>query len=523
MALARTYAAVVIGVRAHLVEVEASMAAGLPGLVIIGRPDATLNESRDRVRAAIINSGLRWPNTRITVGLSPAWLPKKGSSLDIAIALAILAADGQIPADLISRAVGFGELGLDGRIRPVAGALSAALAVREGLGENLTGQMISGPDDAGQLAVVPGIETISAVTLRALAARLRGEQEPDLDQISPVVRVGPAPGHGPAQRGADLDLRDVKGQSLAKFAVEVAAAGGHHLALLGRAGVGKTLLAERLPGLLPDLDDDASLDVTSIHQLSGWSGAGLVTRPPWCAPHHTASRPAMVGGGTDDRPTIGMVSLAHRGVLFLDEAAEFDPTTLDALREPLESGAVSIARAGFRVVYPARFQLVLASNPCPCGNAMDAHRGAVCSCTPHQRRRYLGRLSGPLLDRIDVRVVLTRPTLSELQGMRSVGDSSVDVAARVALARERAAHRLRGTQWDCLAQVPPVQLLSLWSLPADSVRELDGACSRDTVRGRDRVVRVAWSIADLAGHGAPSPADVRAALELRSSHQEWAA
>jgi magnesium chelatase family protein len=175
------------------------------------------------------------------------------------------------------------------------------------------------------------------------------------------------------------------------------------------------------------------------------------------------------------------------------------------------------------VVYPARFQLVLASNPCPCGNAMDAHLGAVCSCTPHQRRRYLGRLSGPLLDRIDVRVVLTRPTLSELQGMRSVGDSSVDVAARVALARERAAHRLRGTQWDCLAQVPPVQLLSRWSLPADSVRELDGACSRDTVRGRDRVVRVAWSIADLAGHGAPSPADVRAALELRSSHQEWAA
>ncbi|MEI8082906.1 MAG: ATP-binding protein, partial [Actinomycetes bacterium] len=374
-----------------------------------------------------------------------------------------------------------------------------------------------------QLSVVPGIEVISAVSLRALTARLRGEQEPDLDEITPVVRVGATAGTEHQVRGRDLDLRDVKGQPLAKFAVEVAAAGGHHVALLGRAGVGKTLLAERLPGLLPDLDDDASLDVTSIHQLSGWSGSGLLRRPPWCAPHHTASRPAMVGGGSDDRPTIGMVSLAHRGVLFLDEAAEFDPTTLDALREPLESGAVSIARAGFRVQYPAMFQLVLASNPCPCGNAMDAHRGAVCSCTPHQRRRYLGRLSGPLLDRVDVRVVLGRPTLSELRGLQSAGDSSSEVAARVALARERAAHRLRDTPWDSIAQVPPVQLLTRWSLPADSLRELDGACSRDTVRGRDRVVRVAWSIADLVGHSAPQPADVRAALELRSSQQEWAA
>lgn len=524
MALARTYAAVVIGVRAHVVEVEAHLAAGLPGLSIIGRPDATLNESRDRVRAAIVNSGLRWPNTRITVGLSPAWLPKKGSGLDIAIALAILAADGQIPTDSIARSVGFGELGLDGRIRPVAGALAAALAVRRGLGvSQLSGQIISGLDDGSQLGLVPDIEVVAAVNLRALAARLKGEQEPDLDELTPLVQIGITEDLGEQIKNKAMDLCDVKGQELAKFALEIAATGGHHIAFLGRAGVGKTLLAERLPGLLPDLDDDQALDVTSIHQLSGWTGSGLVRRPPWCAPHHTASRPAMVGGGSDDRPTIGMVSLAHRGVLFMDEAAEFEPATVDALREPLESGSVSIARAGFHVTYPARFQLILASNPCPCGNALDTHKGARCECTPHQRRRYLGRLSGPLLDRVDLRVVLTRPTLSELQGLHGQSASTAQVAARVAVARERAAHRLVDTPWASIAAVPTEQLLARWPLATASRRELDLACSRDSVRGRDRVVRVAWSIADLAGHGSPKPADVLAALDLRASTQEWAA
>lgn len=523
MSLARTYAAVVLGVRAHLVEVEAHLTTGLPGLSIVGLPDASLNEARDRVRAAIVNSGLKWPNSRITVGLSPAWLPKRGSGLDVAIALAILAADAQIPAETVCGSVALGELGLDGRIRPVAGALAAAVAVRRSLDESkLSGHFICGLDDGEQLREVPGLEVLSLVSLRALVARFRGEQEPGLDDISALVQLSASSPHPPLDDRA-LDLQDVKGQLPAKFALEIAAAGGHHLALLGRAGVGKTLLAERLIGLLPDLSDEHALDVTSIHQLSGWRGTSLIRRPPWCAPHHTASRVAMIGGGSDDRPTIGMVSLAHRGVLFMDEAAEFEPSTGDALREPLESGEVSIARAGFRMTYPAQFQLVIASNPCPCGNALDSHRGAVCRCTPNQRRRYLSRLSGPLLDRIDLRVVLTRPTLSELQGIRGTGDSTAQVAARVLAARERAGRRLAGTPWSSLMEVPTEQLLSRWPLSADGQHQLDLSCGRDSARGRDRLVRIAWTIADVAGHAMPTPDDVRAAFELRVAQQEWAA
>lgn len=317
MAVGRTFSAVVVGVRARIVEVEANLSAGLPGLSIVGRPDPSVNEARDRVRAAVLNSGLKWPEHKITVGLSPASLPKRGSGLDVAIALAILAADRQIPADSVQRSVAIGELGLDGRIRPVAGALASALAARQTLPPSrFSGQVISGYDDGRQLRWVPDLDVLSAANLAVLVARLRGEQEPEHEDEEHWLTAADSESGAEA---APLDLCDVAGQDHAKFALEIAAAGGHHLALLGRAGVGKTLLAERLPGLLPDLSDEQALDVTSIHQLSGRTGAGLIRRPPWAAPHHTASRAAMVGGGSDDRPSIGMASLAHRGVLFVDE------------------------------------------------------------------------------------------------------------------------------------------------------------------------------------------------------------
>ena len=523
MGLGKTFSAVVVGVRAHLIEVEAHLSAGLPGLSLVGLPDPALNEARDRVRAAVVNSGLNWPNCRMTVSLSPAWLPKRGSGLDVSIAVAILAADGQIPAHDAAKIVALGELGLDGRIRPAIGALATALALRRATGV-VPEVVVAGPVDCLSLRSVPGLEVVEASTLRSLVARLRGEQsddetDVDLGAVQLVSDVG-------AVDVVEKDIADVRGQPGAKRALEIAAAGGHHVALLGRAGVGKTLIAERLPSLLPDLGDEQALEVTSIHQLTGKGASiadgGLIRRPPWFAPHHTASRAAMVGGGSDNRPAIGMVSLAHHGVLFLDEAAEFEPGVLDALREPLESGAVTIARAGFQLNFPARFQLVLATNPCPCGNALDTHRGALCRCTPTARRRYLGRLSGPLLDRVDVRVVLRKPSLASLSA-DVAQESSTEIAARVAQARLCIRERLRDTPWDLMVSVPSEELLALWPLSREARRTLDAACRADSLRGRDRVVRVSWTVAALNGRSEPSTDDVDEAVALRASEQEWAA
>lgn len=525
MSVARTNGAVIIGVNPHLVEVEVHLSSGLPGMSVIGLPDAALNESRDRVRAAVINSGLKWPQGKITVGLSPASLPKRGPGLDVAIALGILAADDQLDQREIERLLVIGELGLEGQIRSVAGALSAALAMRRNQ-RKLSGTILCGLHDASILRVVPTLDVKGFSSLRALVARLRGEPEPDdepfgeveADSLGSVIECDEPP----------KDFKHVRGQQHAKLALEVAAAGGHHIALMGRAGVGKTLLAERFPGLLPDLDDDEALEVTSIHQLAGKASTpqGLIRRPPFAAPHHTASRAAMVGGGRDDRPTIGLASLAHRGVMFLDEAAEFQPGVLDALREPIESGVVTIARSAFYVANPAQFQLIMATNPCPCGNAMDTHRGAICRCTPNQRKRYLGRISGPLLDRIDVRIVLERPTIAALNDQVEP-ESTSDIALRVAQA---ASHLIKSAvelglpqPQRGLKQVSSRVLLERWPLTAETRRQLELACSVDSLRGRDRTVRVAWTVAALAGRDRPNTADIEVATDLRAAGQQWAA
>lgn len=527
MGLARIHSAVVVGVTARLISVEVHIAGGLPGLILVGLPDAAVNESRDRVRAAIVNCCLRWPDRRITVGLSPAWLPKRGPGLDLAIALAVLAADGQVPNARLGGVMALGELGLDGSVRPVSGALAAALAVDRGRVD----RVITGCEDAVQARLVPDL-AVTGVSSLAMAVSLLRADAPAIE-LTPegLTHDGFSQAGDPDRRDGvpqggrsrvSCDLSEIKGQPQGKRALEVAAAGGHNMALLGRAGVGKTLLAERLVDLIPDLDERASLEVTSIHQLAGKSARSLVARPPYLAPHHTATRAAMVGGGSELRPTIGLVSLAHRGVMFLDEAAEFEPSVLDALREPIDAGSITVARSGFQVTLPAQVQILLATNPCPCGHALDASTSTPCRCTAGQRRRYLGRLSGPLMDRIDIRVVLHRPTIAQLRRDAIESESTVNVAARVAAAR--AAASTRRQKLAERQQEPAVGSGMADALLGGAARRrLEVVCATESLRGRERVARVAWTLADLGGRTSPCSADIDEAADLRVVDDSWAA
>ena len=507
MPVARTYAVALLGVDGHVVEVEADLALGLPGLTVIGLPDAALGEARDRVRAAIVNSGEAWPQRRITLGLSPAWLPKRGSGFDLALAASVLAAAGVVPVDALGRRVLLGELGLDGRVRPVRGVLPAVLtATRAGFDD-----VVVPAANLAEAQLLPGVRACGVRNLRDLLALLRGES----------YENGPDEAAPPAAELPFADLVDVAGQSTGRTAVEVAAAGGHHLFLLGPPGAGKTMLAERLPGILPALDLDAALEVTAIHSVAGVLPAGqpLVTRPPFQDPHHSATIASIVGGGSGvARP--GAASLAHSGVLFLDEAPEFRSGALDALRQPLESGRLSIRRVGGTAVYPARFSLVLAANPCPCGK-----REQECSCAPQARRRYVSRLSGPLLDRVDMHVHLPRITRAELLAENGMGEPSERVAARVAHARVRAAERYSGTPWRTNASVPAVELLRRWPLPRDATQDAERALDAGllTARGYGRVARLAWTMADLRDLPRPTVAEVNSALTYRLGNRAMGA
>ncbi|MEV0884968.1 ATP-binding protein [Streptomyces microflavus] len=533
MGYARACSVALVGVEGVVVEVQADLEPGVAAFTLVGLPDKSLIESRDRVRAAVVNSGADWPQKKLTVGLSPASVPKSGSGFDLAVACAVLGAAERIDPASIADVVMIGELGLDGRVRPVRGVLPAVLAAAEAGYQ----QVVVPEQTAGEAALVPGVSVLGVRSLRQLIAVLCDEPVPDEpadDRGRPDAMLAglmiPGTGLGaglapasPRGEGHIPDLADVAGQLRPRKALEVAAAGGHHLLLSGPPGAGKTMLAERLPAVLPPLTRQESLEVTAVHSVAGIlpPGEPLVSRAPYCAPHHSATMQSLVGGG-NGIPRPGAVSLAHRGVLFLDEAPEFSGKALDALRQPLESGHVVVARAAGVVRLPARFLMVLAANPCPCGR--HTLTGAGCECPPSVVRRYQARLSGPLLDRVDLRVEVEPVDRADLLEQGGRGEPTAVVAARVREARARAAERLTGTPWTTNSEVPGHELRTrLCAVPGASV-----AAERDlergilTARGLDRVLRVAWTVADLRGAARPEACDIAVALELRTGIQRGA-
>lgn len=505
--VARTLAVALLGMSGAVVEVEAHIADAIPGFQLIGLPDAALSDAKDRVRAAAANGGSPLPAKKIVVNLSPAALPKHGSTFDLAIAVAVLAADGAIDHAAIADVVHLGELSLDGRVRPMQGVLPAIVAARAA-GHR---RFVVPRGNETEARLVPDVSVETVTSLREALIRHGAELEPqELEAIVPKLVPSPAPAAG--------DLADVVGNPDAVEALVVAAAGAHHLFMLGPPGAGKTMLAQRLPALLPDLSPEESLVVTSLTSLSGRSLDGLVTRPPLESPHHTSSAAALVGGGSKIiRP--GAAARAAHGVLFLDEAPEFPASVLDTLRQPLESGVITIHRASTVAHFPGRFQLVLAANPCPCGQ--HGTSDIACVCTSLARRRYLGRLSGPLLDRVDLQLRVNRVTTAAI---RLAGEPSRETTAsarlRVARAREVAAERLASTPWRTNAEVPGAWFRSgARRLPVAVTAPIDRALERGTLtmRGYDRVLRVAWTLADLDTASAPSADHIGRALFLRKS------
>ena len=514
MGLGRSLAVALVGLNGYLVEVEAHVAAGLPQFTLVGLPDTSLAESRERVRAASANTGCPLPSRRITVNLSPAALPKTGTSFDLAVAAALLAATDAVPAEAVAVRVHLGELGLDGRVRPVRGVLPSVMAaVQAGFGD-----VVVPWANRGEAALVPGARVTPVRHLADVIALHRGDPFPNevagvFDEIVPERDDLETPGAGAATSG---DLADVVGQPEARFALEVAAGGGHHLLLVGPPW-GRQDHA-RCPAPRPAARSGRrGRPRGERHPLGrrhpGTGRRGLIRRPPYQDPHHTATVVSLVGGGSG-LPRPGAASRAHRGVLFLDEAAEFDPRVLEALRQPLENGTLVIHRALGTAQFPARFQLVLAANPCPCGQGSG--KGKECTCTPTARRRYLSRLSGPLLDRVDLQVEVVVGVASR-HGHPPSGESSAMVAARVAEARAAARERLVGLAWQCNGEVPGSWLRGAWRLAPAVIRDLDVALDRSrlSIRGYDRVLRVAWTIADLAGRTRPDRDDVGRALVLR--------
>lgn len=503
--LARVWSASIVGIDAVKVGVEVDVSGGLPGIVVVGLPDTAVQESRERVRAALKNAGFVFPVRKIVINLTPADLRKEGPSFDLPISVGIMAASEQVSAELLGDYLFLGEVSLDGNLRPVAGVLPIAAAAQK-LG--ITGLVVPA-DNAREAAVVKGLSVYGFQHLSDVADFLNEPDRYSPVQIEGLQELGQSKFTG-------LDLKDVKGQAHARRALEIAAAGGHNLIFVGPPGSGKTMLARRLPGILPPLSFAEALEVTQIHSVAGLlkDKGTLVRDRPYRSPHHSASGPSLVGGGSFPRP--GEISLAHRGVLFLDELTEFKREVLEFLRQPLEDGCVTISRTRQSVMFPAQFTLVASTNPCPCGYFGDTIQ--PCTCSPRQREHYWAKLSGPLMDRIDLQVAVNRLKPEEIT-RQPLGEESVGVRERVQVARARACHRFKSEpSVQCNAQIQSRHLQKWCQLDQASRNVLEGAIRKLglSARASDRILKVARTIADLAGEENLRTHHVAEAIQYRT-------